>query len=58
MTNNEKINAMSVEEKAEFLCVNIDCDKCFLNQFCGTECREETYCCSVFEKWLESEVEE
>lgn len=53
-TNNDRINDMSVEEKAVFFANSSDCERCaFRYEFC-----ENKQCKEGIKQWLESEAEE
>ncbi|MBQ4118970.1 MAG: hypothetical protein IJD45_01100 [Clostridia bacterium] len=56
MTNFEKIKAKNVEEMADFLCDNSDCDVCpaYDANYCPNE--NMKICSKAMKKWLESEV--
>lgn len=53
MTNYEKIEAMSIDEMAEFL-LNSSYDLCDITNFPVVDC--DAGCDKCFRKWLESEV--
>lgn len=56
MTNNEKINAMSVEEKANlFYSLSFTCDSCIAEEYCITRLGS---CFQMILDYLKSEVEE
>lgn len=66
MTNNDKINAMSVEEKAEFLKEN-KCERCsgyrysekYKCEVCHyIDCSRLMRCYAGIKEWLEREAEE
>lgn len=55
MTNNDKINNMSIEEKVEFFGKLHICQLCV---FRYNKCLYHTHCKDGIKKYLESEVEE
>ena len=56
-TNNDRINAMSVEDKAKFLCAHSGCGTCAYNFIeTGRQCKSGE-CYEGHKQWLESEAE-
>ena len=53
-TNNERINEMSIDKKAHWLCRVLNCDSCPITD----DCHDWTKCVGSLKQWLESECEE
>lgn len=54
MTQNERINALSIDEKAEWLS-ELDCDKCIAGEYCNKV--DAPGCFQTVKMYLESEVD-
>lgn len=55
-TNLDRIRAMSVENIADWVAQNLECDSCPISVSGGRGC--ETNCAAAFVKWLNSPVKE
>lgn len=56
-TNYDRIRNMSLEEMAEFLCDNFECDICPAHSANYCTIKSSQICSMAMEKYLESEVD-